>query len=211
MAKQELLSEYEEQRNANIAERDALLRKLALDAANAGLGPKPSKSLSNSAPKSQKKGRPAKKIKEEVVLRRTSSRIAGLEADSEKAKRKADEEYEAVQEAARIKRQRVTGDLEVKDIVVAGQEWSQRDFGSVVDRGARPYERTFGETEIKETTDKELRAVRERLSGLELYEGFEPNSGLFHLFLAFGKPVLMPPRNQDYSGTNLQPRVPSRA
>ena len=179
MAKQEL-SEYEEQRKANIAERDALLRKLALDAADAGLAPRPFKSSTNGQ-KTQRKKTSATKVKEEVVPRRTSSRIAGLEADSEKAKRKADAEYEAAQEAARIKRQRVSGDLKLNDIVVAGQEWSKSEgfFGGVVQRGARPYERTFGDTEVRETSDKALRNLRERMSTLELYSGFEPNSTSF--------------------------------
>ena len=176
MAKQEL-SEYEEQRRANIAERDALLRKLALDAADAGLAPKPAKS-STSGQKAQRKKSAVKKAKEEVVPRRTSSRLAGIEADSEKAKRKAEDDYAAAQEASRIKRQRVSGDLKLSEIVVAGQEWSKSEdfFGGVVQRGARPYERTFGDTEVRETSDKELRRLREKMSALELYPSFEPNS-----------------------------------
>ena len=176
MVKQEL-SEYEQQRQANIAERDALLKKLALDAASAGVAPKPTKTPNGPGRSTKKKPQP-KKVKEEVVPRRTSSRLAGIEADSEKAKRKADEEYEAVQQQARIKRQRVSGDLNLSEIVVAGNGWDKNKgaFVDVVNRGARPYERTFGETEVKETTNKELKALRERMSGLELYDGFEPNS-----------------------------------
>ena len=176
MAKQEL-SEYEQQRQANIAERDALLKKLALDAASAGIAPKPTKNSTGSG-RSAKKKAPVKKVKEEVVPRRTSSRIAGIEADSEKAKRKADEEYEVAQEQARIKRQRVSGDLSLGDIVVTGNGWNNNKnaFVDIVNRGANPYERTFGESEVKATSNKELKALREKLSGLELYDGFEPNS-----------------------------------
>lgn len=171
------LSEYEKQRQANIAERDALLKQLALDAASVGLAPKAgskSRSSGNNAPK---KKVAVKKVKEEVLPKRTSSRLAGLTADSEVAKRKAEDEYVAVQEAARAKRQRVTGDLNLSDIVVAGKKWdiSENFLVDVVSRGAKPYERTFGKTEVKQTTDKELRALREKMSGLELYEGFEPN------------------------------------
>ena len=178
MAKAEL-SEYEEQRKANIAERDALLRKLALDAADAGLGPTRTKQSANGVKPPKKKSH-AKKPKEDNTPRRTSSRIAGLEADSEKAKRKAEEEYDAAQEAARIKRLRVSGDLQLKDIVVAGQEWSRCEglVGGVIRRGATPYERTFGDTEVRATPDKQLKALRERMSSLELYEDFEPNSKL---------------------------------
>lgn len=170
------LSEYEKQRQANIAQRDGLLKQLALDAASAGLGPKSIKPPSKSTSSSKKK--PAvKRVKEEILPRRTSSRLAGLTADSEVAKRKAEDEYIAAQETARVKRQRVSGDLNLTDVVVAGKEWdnSENFFVDVVSRGAKPYERTFGETEVKETTDKELRALREKMSGLELYDGFEPN------------------------------------
>lgn len=170
------LSEYEKQRQANIAQRDSLLKQLALDAASAGLGPKSIKPPSKSS--SSRKKKPAvKKVKEEPLPRRTSSRLAGLTADSEVAKRKAEDEYVAVQEAARAKKQRVSGDLNLSDIVVAGKEWdsSENFFVDVVSRGAKPYDRTFGETDVKETTDKELRALREKISGLELYDGFEPN------------------------------------
>ncbi|KAI4126211.1 MAG: hypothetical protein LQ338_003869 [Usnochroma carphineum] len=176
MAKKEpvQLSEYERQRLENIAQRDKLLKQLALDASSAGLGPgqkpKPAKPV-------QKKKPAVKKIKEEVVPRRTSSRIAGLEADSEVAKRKAEEEHVAAQEAARVKRQRISGPLDLSEIQVAGKGWDKND-SSLVDafrRGADPGLRTFGEEEVKETTDKELRALREKMSGLELYDRFEPN------------------------------------
>ena len=42
-------------------------------------------------------------------------------------------------------------------------------------RGAQPHFRTFTEDDIKETTDEGLKALREKMSGLELYEGWEPN------------------------------------
>lgn len=172
------LSEYEKQRQANIAERDALLKQLALDAASVGLAPKAASKPKSSAASAPKKKSAVKKVKEEVLPKRTSSRLAGLTADSEVAKQKAEDEYVAAQEAARAKRQRVSGDLNLSDIVVAGKEWdkSENFLVDVVSGGAKPYERTFGETEVKQTTDKELRALREKMSGLELYDGFEPNS-----------------------------------
>jgi WD repeat-containing protein 76 len=204
------LSEYERQRQANIAERDALLKKLALDAANAGIVPK-----AKSAPiasKPAKKKAPVKKVKEEIVPRRTSSRLAGIEADSEKAKRKAEEEYEAVQEAARIKRQRVSGDLNLGDIVVNGKEWNKENnvFIDVINRGANPYERTFGETEVRATSNKELKALREKMSGLEIYDGFEPSRELFHLKKT-PCAMLIYYRNKNHTRKNLCHGFPSRA
>jgi len=171
------LSEYEKQRQANIAQRDNLLKQLALDAASAGLGPKPVAKQSNKNTSTHKKKGLVKRVKEEIQPRRTSSRLLGLTADSEVAKRKAEDDYVAVQEAARAKRQRVSGDLNLSDVVVAGKDWdkSENFLVDIVSRGAKPYERTFGKEEVKETSDKELRALREEMSGLVLYEGFEPN------------------------------------
>lgn len=170
------LSEYERQRQENIAQRDKLLKQLALDAGKAGLGPQKPKPGPKSA-NTHKKKNLVKKVKEDVGPRRTSSRLLGLTADSEVAKRKAEEEHFAVQEAARVKRQRQSGPLDLSDVVVAGKDWDKREnfLVDIVSRGAKPYERTFGETEVKQTTDKELRALREQMSGLELYDGFEPN------------------------------------
>jgi len=178
MVKEEI-SDYEKQRQANIAERNALIKKLALDAAAAEFQSKSiSKKPETNGAKSHKKTPAVKRVKEEVLPRRTSSRLAGLTADSEVAKRKAEVEYEAAQDAARAKRQRVSGDLNLTDIVVAGKGWdkSENFLVDVVSRGARPYERTFGDEEVKETSDKELRVLREKMSGLQLYDGFEPNS-----------------------------------
>jgi hypothetical protein len=174
------VNEYELQRQENIAKNQALLRELQLNAAKQGLGisSKPAASArpkSNSS-KSHKKKAPPQKIVKENVPRRTSSRLAGLTADSEVAKRKAEEEYAAMQDAAMAKRQRVSGALDLTDIVVAGKQWDKSEnFLIDVSRGKR-FERTFTERDVKETTDAELRDLREKMSGLGLYEGFEPNS-----------------------------------
>ena len=174
------ISDFEKQRLANIAERDALLKELTQEAHRAGLYQKPaSKSTANGAGRSEKKKAPVKRVKKEEDFgpRRTSSRLAGIQADSEVAKRKADQEYEAVQEAARVKRQRRSGDLALGDIVVNGRLNGAGFLGTdaILKGVARPYERTFGEDEIKETTDKELKTLREKMSSLELWEAWEPN------------------------------------
>ncbi|CAF9907084.1 hypothetical protein IMSHALPRED_005435 [Imshaugia aleurites] len=172
------LSDYEQQRQANIAQRDKLLKQLAFDAGQAGLGPqKPAPKVSKSSTAHKKKG-PVKRVKvEDAGPRRTSSRLLGLTADSEVAKRKAEDENTAAQEAARVKRQRHSGELNLSDVVVGGKNWdkSENFLVDVVSRGANPYERTFGDDEVRETTDKELRSLREQMSGLELYDGFEPS------------------------------------
>jgi hypothetical protein len=164
------MSAFERKRLENIAANQAILKDLSTAAEK--IIPKP-------APKAAVPRAPRKKVvvkKEEIRPSRTSSRIAGIEADSEVAKRKAEDGYELAKETARAKRQRVTGDLDLSQIVVEGKKWNKSDnFLSSVMRGAQPYERTFTKDDIKQTTDKALKALREKMSGLELYETYGPN------------------------------------
>ncbi|WEW60594.1 hypothetical protein PRK78_006081 [Emydomyces testavorans] len=169
------LSEFEKQRAANIAERDALLKKLALEAQSAGIFQKPSPKT----PSQAKKKHAPKRVKREdetPVPRRMSSRLRGLTADSEVAKRKAEEEYEAQKEAAQAKRVRVSGDLSMGDILVGDHKWDAAlVLGHDVLGPVQRYRRTFGQEDIKKTTNKDLKALREKMSGLELWESWEPN------------------------------------
>jgi hypothetical protein len=168
------LSEYERKRQENIAKTQALLRNLEMEAAHAGLGPT---TKSASTPKTSRPKKPTpKKIKqEEIVPRRTSSRLKGIEADSETAKRKAEDEYEARRDADKAKRQRISEAFNFGDILVAGKGGDAITSLLNVVGPANPYERTFDEDDVKETTDKELRALREKMSGLELWSEYEPN------------------------------------
>ncbi|KAL1597225.1 hypothetical protein SLS60_008807 [Paraconiothyrium brasiliense] len=170
------LSEYERKRQENIAKTQELLRNLEMEAAQAGLGPT-GKSASTTKAKSSRPKKPApKKIKqEEVAPRRTSSRLKGIEADSETAKRKAEEEHEARKEADKVKRQRISDAFNFGDILVAGKGGDVITSLLNVVGPANPYERTFDIDDVKETTDKELRALREKMSGLELWPEYEPN------------------------------------
>ncbi|PSK46570.1 hypothetical protein B9Z65_5538 [Elsinoe australis] len=167
------LSEYERQRQENIAKNKALLQQLQLDAAASGIGPKKASKPSQSA--GQKRKRPQEKVNKEIVPTRTSSRLRGIVADSETAQKKAEEERQVYVEQERAKRQRVSGDLNLGDVVVKGDgNWNMsgnflRRFGP-----ANPGERTFDQQDVKETTNKELKELRQRMSGLELWEGVEP-------------------------------------
>jgi hypothetical protein len=166
-------SEYERKRQEQIAKNKALFDNLALDALQSGLAPSAAKK--KAAAVSKPKPKPKPKVKEEVVPRRTSSRLLGIVADSEVAKRKAEEERGLIEAEHRAKRQRVSGDLYAKDILVSSNNWDiNGNFLSAVGP-AMPYERTFDEQDIKETTNKELRELRERMSGLQLWEDVEPN------------------------------------
>jgi WD40 repeat protein len=167
------LSEYERKRHEQIAKNKALFDSLALDALQSGLAPATAKRKAVASSKPKQKQKP--KVKEEVVPRRTSSRLLGIVADSEVAKRKAEEEREFIEAEQRAKRQRVSGDLYAKDILVGGKNWDiNGNFLSAVGP-ARPYERTFDEQDIKETTNKELKELRERMSSLQLWEDIEPS------------------------------------
>jgi hypothetical protein len=169
----EEMSELEKERAANMAERDALLKKLKAEAETIGVFP----GSTVAKPTAKKKPTPKKpkKVVEEPAPRRTSARLAGLTADSEVAKRKADDRYEEAKRAAEAKRVRVSGDLNMGDIVVGGQ-WERMILGDGFTRGiSAPFMRTFDEDDVKATTDKELRALREKMSGLQLWQSWEPN------------------------------------
>ena len=82
------------------------------------------------------------------------------------------------EEAARAKRQRVSGDLQFGDIIVSGKKPTNGTLllgVDVINKGvATPYQRTFGDEEIKKTSDKKLKALRESLD-LELWDAWPPN------------------------------------
>ncbi|KAI1981641.1 hypothetical protein LOZ51_002380 [Ophidiomyces ophidiicola] len=166
-----IMSDFERQRAANIAERDALLKKLTLEARSTGIFDKPRPSK----PSSQKK-KPIKKVKKEPeapVPRRVSSRLRGIPAESEVAKRKAEDEYRVQEEA---KRMRVEGDLNIGDIMVGDHKWDATSFlGSDLLNSRNRYQRTFGKEEIRKTTNKDLKELRENMSSLKLWEHWEPN------------------------------------
>jgi WD repeat-containing protein 76 len=165
------MSAFERKRLENIAANQAILKDLTTSAEK--ILPKPAPKA-KSTTTSRKRTAPVKR--EEPRPTRTSSRIAGFEADSETLKRKAEVEYEFAKEQAKAKKQRVAGDLSFNDIVVEGKKWNKDDnFLSGIMRGAQPNIRTFTEDDIKETTDEGLRTLQEKMSALELYQGYEPN------------------------------------
>lgn len=172
------ISAFERKRLENIAANQAILKDISTAAEK--IWTKPTQKPKSTAPR--KKAVPVKR--EEPRPTRTSSRIAGIEADSETAKRKADVEFEFARETAKAKRQRVAGDIKFSDVVVEGKKWDQGDdFLSGVMRGAQPNRRTFTEDDIMETTDEGLKALRKKIGGLKLYEGFEPSRMLPHINL----------------------------
>ncbi|KAF2487431.1 WD40-repeat-containing domain protein [Neohortaea acidophila] len=173
--KKEGLSEYELQRQEKIAKNQALFQQLQLDAAQTGLGPR-SKAKPASSATGQKRKKPVeKKVKVDDGPRRTSARLQGIIADSEVARQKEEADTELFQEQQRIKRQRVSEDINLADAIVNGRTWNRAGNWLTAVGPANPGHRTFTAQDIKDTSDKELRALRERMSGLELWEGAEPN------------------------------------
>ncbi|KAJ5138524.1 uncharacterized protein N7515_003372 [Penicillium bovifimosum] len=179
------ISDFEKQRLANIAERDALLKKLTLESQSSGLFASPKTPSNGTKPKPKKRATPKVKVEEEVIApRRTSSRLKGIAAESEVAKRKAEDEYDAMREADRLKRMRRTDSFTQADMFVSGQKLTADSLISVdvITKGvAKPYERTFGADDIDKTTDKDLKALREEMNSLQLWESWDPQSkDLFH-------------------------------
>ena len=169
------MSAFERKRLENIAANQAMLKDLSTTASNILPAPKPAGRAKSSAPR--KKTTPVQR--ESTRPTRTSLRLSGVEADSETAKRKAEVEETFAKETARAKRMRVSGDLKFEDVVVDGKKWNREDgFLQGIMKGAQPNLRTFTEDDVKETTDEGLKALREKMSGLELYEGWEPNREL---------------------------------
>ena len=179
----EEISDFEKQRLANIAERDALLKQLSLNAQSLFTPTAPNRATGVQT-KAKKKPAPKKVKKEEEspVPRRMSSRLRGIAADSEVAKRKAEEQHQAYQEAERAKRVRKSDPFSLDEIFVSGQKLSGDGLlgVDVVTKGvAVPYQRTFGDDDIKKTTDKELKALRKEMSELQLWEAWEPNRMIY--------------------------------
>ncbi|KAK6540310.1 hypothetical protein TWF694_009116 [Orbilia ellipsospora] len=175
-------NDYERQRLENIEKNRKLLQELELtSAANAFRAASEQKkaaassSTAKTPSSSKKRSRPApvKKEPDEFTPRRTSSRIRGIAADSEIAKRKADEHEAAVKEIERAKRQRVAGELDLSDIVTPGKEWD-RTTNFLSDVKGERYQRTFTDDDVSKTTDADLKAMREKMMGLRLHEKFEP-------------------------------------
>ena len=195
------VSAFERKRLENIASNQAILKDLSTSAQK--IIPKPTPKPKATA--QRKRTTPIKK--EPPRPTRTSSRLAGVEADSETLKRRAEVEEEFAKEVAKAKRQRVSGDINLSDVVAEGKKWNKgSDFLSGVMRGAVPNQRTFTEDDIKETTDEGLKSLREKMSGLELYEGYEPNRELSQLCLSSFL-LTNSSRDQDHTRTSLCYRI----
>jgi len=171
-------SDYEQARAEKIAKNQALLQQLQLDAAQTGIS-KPKAKPTSTAGQKRKKPSTSQRVKIEEP-RRTSARLQGIVADSEVARQKEEVEAERYQEQVRIKRQRVSEDINLSDAVVNGQTWDRAGNWLRLFGPAEPGVRTFDikDEDVKaeggEATDKDVKSLRERLGGLKLWEDLEP-------------------------------------
>ena len=163
------MSAFERRRLQNIEANRAILTDISATAKKV-IPDKPK-------PKASAPRRRSEPVKRESTRpTRVSSRLAGLEADNETLKRKLAVEAEHLADEARAKKMRVSDDLSLGDIVVDGKKYVSSISGlqSII-RGAQPGVRTFGEEDVQETTDENLKSLRKRMNGLKLYEHWAPN------------------------------------
>ncbi|CEI40027.1 DNA damage-binding protein cmr1 [Fusarium venenatum] len=163
------MSEFERKRLANIEANKKVLNEVAVIAKR--VAPTPPKRTIPSRPRTRT---PIKR--EAAKPTRQSSRLAGIDADNDTLKRKLEVEAEVVAQEAKAKKLRVNGDLNLGDIYIEGKKWSAGADGiKGLFRGAQPGVRTFTEDDVKATTDKGLKELRERIGDLKLYEHWAPN------------------------------------
>ncbi|TGZ81239.1 WD40 repeat-like protein [Ascodesmis nigricans] len=176
-------SEYEKQRRKNILANQALLAELALTSpagpllsSSAG-GAKSNRAKSSSSPGAPAKRAPRPKPKKEPtehVPRRTSSRLAGIPADSELAKKKRkaeDDEAVRVEREKEKKKQRID---ERMKFVVPDLGW---EGAKIVVRDEEEELKLEDEEDVKEEgsedgEEKGINRIRARLGRLKLWEEF---------------------------------------
>lgn len=162
------MSAFERKRLENIAANTAILNDISTTAKKLIPEKKPSP-----APKRKSRGDPIKR--EATRPTRFSSRLAGLGAEDDELKIKLAADIERDVAASRPKRVRLNEDLNLGDVIVQGKKWggSLEGLQGIV-RGAQPGQRTFDETDLKETSE-DVKDLRSCMSKLSLYEHWYPN------------------------------------
>ncbi|KAI3392438.1 hypothetical protein diail_5717 [Diaporthe ilicicola] len=172
----EPLSAFEQRRLQNITANNEILKDLSQTASKIAK-PAPPKPQPRPRPKRQPVERREQPKREKAVPTRASSRLKG-ETPKREAKDPAPASLFAADRPA--KRARVNEDLNLGDILVEGRKFTNgvdavTGLISIPRLGAEPGVRTFDEDDIKETTDEDLRDLREKMNNLELYEKWAVN------------------------------------
>lgn len=171
----EPMSAFEQRRLQNIATNNEILRDLSSTAAKIAkpAAPKPQPRR----PKRQPVERREQPKREPAVATRASSRLKG-----EGPKRGAEDSVPAslLPPDRPAKKARVNDDLNLGDILVEGRKFTNgvdavTGLISLPRLGAEPGVRTFDEEDIKETTDEDLRNLREKMNSLEMYDKWAVN------------------------------------
>ena len=196
------MSAFERKRLENIEANRKILDSATVVAKK--IAPKPKPTPTKSATRKSTRT-PVKR--ESARPTRMSSRLAGLDADNETLKRKLEVDAKEEADKAKAKKLRVTGDLSLGDILVAGKKF-ENGLGGLkgIIRGAQPGVRTFTEDDVKETTDKGLKDLRLRMSAMKLYEGWAPNGK--HFLDRNTTRANAAHRHQDHTPTSICVRVP---
>lgn len=188
----EASSTFEQRRLQNIADNNTILKGISQTAAKIAKptpAPKPKPRARPRRAPVEKKEYPKR---ERAVATRASSRLKGETPDKNGLKREAEDSAPAVlfQSERPAKKTRVNGDLSLSDILVEGRKFAQ-DAGAITGlislprQGAEPGVRTFDEDDIKMTTDKGLKALREQMGNLELYNKWAVNGESLRAFGRF--------------------------
>lgn len=179
------MSAFEQRRLQNIAANNEILRDLSTTASKIAkpAAPKP---LPRQRPKRQPVEKREQPKRERAVATRASSRLKG-----ETPKREAEDSVPAslLPPDRPAKRVRVNEDLKLGDILVEGRKFTNgvdavTGLISLPRLGAEPGVRTFDEEDIKETTDEDLRNLREKMNSLEQYDKWAVNGGLRNISTA---------------------------
>lgn len=166
-----VLSDFEKQRQANIARNKELLRKLNLTQLASEFGKTTNGSTNSHKPKSKHK-KPIVKIEKDAVLPlRRSRRIAGVKVEDSEGNAemdKLDEEKLQREKLKELENVRLSDDLKLSEVISdpnvlkkLGKSFSMGDF--------------FDEIKDKPLASKTDEQAREELNKLELYQDFHPN------------------------------------
>lgn len=167
---------FEQRRLQNIAANQEILKDISKTAVKiAKPAPVPKAPRVKRAPV-EKRERPKR---EAAIATRASSRLKG----EDPVKREAEDDIPvSLLPAERpAKKLRVSDDLSLSDVMVDGRKFAadiSALSGLLPRRGAEPGVRTFDEDDIRQTSDKDLKRLREDMNGLTLYDKWAVN-GIF--------------------------------
>ncbi|KAG7833199.1 hypothetical protein KL943_004064 [Ogataea angusta] len=164
------LSEFEKQRQQNIARNKELFKKLNLD----NIASDFQRELPQEQKRPKSKGPRSKKVKTEPAIpTRRSNRLAGVHANTDEEK-KANEEAELArqknEELERLKRIRLSGNLKLIDILPADTEDNKDVLDKLLKLGQTVSFGDFYEDIKDRDAPKDVKDARDSLNSVKLYD-----------------------------------------